>query len=100
MAVSIWHVPIWDRAIAGLVNLRARRAKPPLTFASAKSRRTGDFMTTDNPLRAVDLNARAERESRIHLALLRGVVETLKSNPRWCRCSAWRSAPCFRNGWN
>jgi two-component system cell cycle sensor histidine kinase PleC len=35
-------------------------------------------MTADNPLRAVDLNA--ERESRIHLALLRGVVETLKSN--------------------
>jgi two-component system cell cycle sensor histidine kinase PleC len=37
-------------------------------------------MTTDNPLRAVDLNAQAERDGRIHLALLRGMVETLKSN--------------------
>jgi len=35
-------------------------------------------MTADKP--AADLNAQAERESRIHLALLRGVVETLKSN--------------------
>jgi two-component system cell cycle sensor histidine kinase PleC len=35
-------------------------------------------MTADKP--AAGLNAQAERESRVHLALLRGVVETLKSN--------------------
>jgi two-component system, cell cycle sensor histidine kinase PleC len=37
-------------------------------------------MTADNPIWVTDLNAQVERESRIPLALLRGVVENLKSN--------------------
>jgi two-component system, cell cycle sensor histidine kinase PleC len=40
----------------------------------------GDVMTTDNPIGITDLNAQAERENRIELALLRGVVENLRSN--------------------
>src|SRR4051812_14667586 len=43
-------------------------------------RMAGDVMTTDNPIGVTDLNAQAERENRIELALLRGVVENLRSN--------------------
>jgi two-component system cell cycle sensor histidine kinase PleC len=37
-------------------------------------------MTSDNPIWVTDLQADAERETRIHVALLRGVVENLKRN--------------------
>src|SRR5580693_7360753 len=37
-------------------------------------------MTSSDPIWVTDLRADAERENRIHLALLRGVVETLKAN--------------------
>jgi two-component system cell cycle sensor histidine kinase PleC len=38
------------------------------------------MMTADSPIDGADLNARAERENRIELVLLRGVVENLRSN--------------------
>ena len=37
-------------------------------------------MTADNPIGGTDLYAQADRENRIELALLRGVVENLRSN--------------------
>ncbi len=37
-------------------------------------------MTADSPTLGTDLNAQADRENRIELALLRGVVENLRSN--------------------
>ena len=37
-------------------------------------------MTADNPVGIAKLSAQAERESRVELALLRGVVENLRSN--------------------
>jgi len=37
-------------------------------------------MTADNPIWALDADAEAHRESRINLALLRGVLENLRSN--------------------
>ncbi len=37
-------------------------------------------MTADNPIWAPDAEAEAHRESRINLALLRGVLENLHSN--------------------
>jgi transglutaminase-like putative cysteine protease len=37
-------------------------------------------MTADNPIWAPDADAEAHRESRINLALLRGVLENLRSN--------------------
>ena len=55
-------------------------AKPALRFVGAKSPAAGDFMTADSPVWVTDMNADVERENRIHLALLRGVVESLKSN--------------------
>jgi two-component system cell cycle sensor histidine kinase PleC len=38
------------------------------------------MMTADSPTLGTDLNAQADRENRIELALLRGVVENLRSN--------------------
>ena len=38
------------------------------------------MMTADNPMGIADLNAQAERENRIELTLLLGVVENLRSN--------------------
>ena len=38
------------------------------------------MMTADNPIGIAKLNAQPERENRIELALLRGVVENLRSN--------------------
>ncbi len=55
-------------------------------------------MSSNSPIWVSDLNEKTERETRIRQALLRGVVENLKSNRVVVPLFGWRFAACSRNG--